>query len=97
MLQNSIHYFFSYNNSKRYVKRYTYLKMRKCFASVLLCFVVLTSTCFELKIVANPFCVEEVLQQSSIKESDLKEIGISKCFDVENQCIIDWQPEPEGE
>ena len=28
-----------------------------------------------------------------VKESDLKLIGISKCFDVENQCIIDWQPE----
>ena len=32
-----------------------------------------------------------------VKESDLNEIGISKCFDVENQCIIDWQPETEGE
>ena len=32
-----------------------------------------------------------------VKESDLKQIGISKCFDVENQCIIDWQPEPEPE
>lgn len=32
-----------------------------------------------------------------VKETELKEIGISKCFDVENQCIIDWQPEPEGE
>lgn len=28
-----------------------------------------------------------------VKESDLEQIGISKCFDVENQCIIDWQPE----
>lgn len=49
------------------------MKIRKCFASVLLGFVVLTSTCFELKIVANPFCVEEALQQNGIKESDLKE------------------------
>ena len=28
-----------------------------------------------------------------VKESDLEQIGISKCFDVENQCIIDWTPE----
>ena len=32
-----------------------------------------------------------------VKKTDLELIGISKCFDVENQCIIDWQPEPEGE
>ncbi len=30
-----------------------------------------------------------------IKDSDLKEIGISKCFDVENQCVIDYMPEQE--
>ena len=30
-----------------------------------------------------------------VKQSDLDEIGISKCFDVENQCIIDWTPESE--
>ena len=28
-----------------------------------------------------------------VKQSDLDEIGISKCFDVENQCVIDWTPE----
>ena len=30
-----------------------------------------------------------------VKESDLELIGFSKCFDVENQCVIDWQPDPE--
>ena len=30
-----------------------------------------------------------------VKESDLKQIGITKCFDVENQKIIDWAPEQE--
>lgn len=29
-----------------------------------------------------------------VKESDLKEIGKTKCFDVENQCVIDYTPEP---
>ena len=28
-----------------------------------------------------------------VKNSDLKEIGRSKCFDVENQCVIDYAPE----
>lgn len=28
-----------------------------------------------------------------VKESDLKEIRKTKCFDVENQKIIDYQPE----
>lgn len=28
-----------------------------------------------------------------VKESDLEQIGKTKCFDVENQCIIDWTPE----
>lgn len=28
-----------------------------------------------------------------VKESDLQLIGISKCFDIKNQCIIDWTPE----
>ena len=33
-----------------------------------------------------------------VKDSDLKQIGISKCFDVENQCVIDYTPEEnEGE
>ena len=32
-----------------------------------------------------------------VKESDLKEIGKTKCFDVENQCVIDYTPEPEPE
>ena len=32
-----------------------------------------------------------------VKESDLKEIRKTKCFDVENQCIIDYTPEPEPE
>ena len=32
-----------------------------------------------------------------VKESDLKEIGITKCFDVENQKIIDYTPESEQE
>ena len=32
-----------------------------------------------------------------VKESDLKQIGKTKCFDVENQCIIDYTPEPEQE
>ena len=33
-----------------------------------------------------------------VKESDLKEIGKTKCFDVENQCVIDFTPEtPEQE
>ena len=32
-----------------------------------------------------------------VKDSDLKEIGITKCFDVENQKIIDYTPEPEQE
>ena len=32
-----------------------------------------------------------------VEENDLKEIGKTKCFDIENQCIIDWQPETEGE
>lgn len=30
-----------------------------------------------------------------VKESDLKEIGLTKCFDVENQCVIDYTPESE--
>ena len=30
-----------------------------------------------------------------VKESDLKQIGKTKCFDVENQKIIDWTPEQE--
>lgn len=28
-----------------------------------------------------------------VKETDLKEIGKTKCFDVENQCVIDYTPE----
>ena len=32
-----------------------------------------------------------------VKESDLKEIGISKCFDVENQSVIDYTPPKEEE
>ena len=32
-----------------------------------------------------------------VKESDLKQIGKTKCFDVENQCVIDYTPEPEQE
>lgn len=32
-----------------------------------------------------------------VKESDLKQIGFTKCFDVKNQCIIDYTPEPEQE
>ena len=32
-----------------------------------------------------------------VKESDLDQIGKTKCFDVENQCIIDYTPEPEPE
>ena len=33
-----------------------------------------------------------------IRENDLKQIGISKCFDVENQCVVDYTPEEqEGE
>lgn len=36
--------------------------------------------------------VEEMIK---VKESDLEQIGITKCFDVENQKIIDWQPEQE--
>ena len=32
-----------------------------------------------------------------VKESDLKEIGKTKCFDAENQCVIDYTPEPEQE
>jgi D-alanyl-D-alanine carboxypeptidase (penicillin-binding protein 5/6) len=59
------------------VKRYTYLKIRKCFASVLLGFVVLISTCYELNIAANPFYVGEVLKQSGIKGSDLKKEKVS--------------------
>ena len=30
-----------------------------------------------------------------VKESDLRQIGITKCFDVENKCIIDYTPESE--
>ena len=37
----------------------------------------------------------EVSGMIKVKESDLKEIGISKCFDVENQCVVDYQPEQE--
>lgn len=29
------------------------------------------------------------------KEEDLRQIGITKCFDVENQCVIDYAPEQE--
>ena len=36
--------------------------------------------------------VEDMIK---IKDSDLKEIGKTKCFDVENQCVIDYIPEPE--
>ena len=40
----------------------------------------------------------EVEGMIKVKDSDLKEIGITKCFDVENQCIIDYTPEtPEQE
>ena len=37
----------------------------------------------------------EVSGMIKVKESDLREIGISKCFDVENQKVIDYQPEQE--
>ena len=30
-----------------------------------------------------------------VKDSDLKQIGETKCFDVENQCVIDYTPEQE--
>ena len=30
-----------------------------------------------------------------VSEEDLKQIGITKCFDVENQCVIDYTPEQE--
>ena len=40
----------------------------------------------------------EVSGMIKVKDSDLKQIGISKCFDVENQCVIDYTPEEnEGE
>jgi len=40
----------------------------------------------------------EVSGMIKVKESDLKEIGISKCFDVENQKVIDYTPDtPEQE
>ena len=39
----------------------------------------------------------EVAGMIKIKESDLKQIGITKCFDVENQCVIDYTPEQEQE
>ena len=32
-----------------------------------------------------------------VKDSDLKEIGKTKCFDVENQCVIDLHQNPEQE
>ena len=37
----------------------------------------------------------EVSGMIKVKDSDFKEIGKTKCFDVENQCIVDYQPEQE--
>ena len=28
-----------------------------------------------------------------VSKSDLEQIGITKCFDVENQCVIDYTPD----
>lgn len=28
-----------------------------------------------------------------VSKSDLEQIGNTKCFDVENQCVIDYTPE----
>ena len=28
-----------------------------------------------------------------VSEEDLAQIGITKCFDVENQCVVDYTPE----
>ena len=36
--------------------------------------------------------VEDMIK---VKNSDLEQIGITKCFDVENQTIIDYTPEQE--
>lgn len=33
----------------------------------------------------------------NVRNKDLKQIGITKCFDVENQCVIDYTPENEAE
>ena len=32
-----------------------------------------------------------------VAKEDLEQIGITKCFDVENQCVIDYTPSNEEE